>query len=158
MTHDIHGQVRELIATGEAETLSPARQTWLRAHLRECPGCRDYAANLDLVTSAIRSAPLTGDAALVRVTQQRVHARARELRQAKERNRIIFLSCLFVIVSSAVTTPFCWKFAQWIGAWAGMPNLVWQSGFAFFWIAPVLAAGALLMARGTHWTSPELEP
>jgi hypothetical protein len=37
-----------------------------------------------------------------------------------------------------------------MGTWADVSSLVWQAGFAFFWIVPALVVSALFLASGTH--------
>ncbi len=98
----------------------------------------------------MRSQPLAADSALVWATRMRVRARAVELRQREERMWLVCLACLFVGLSAALTTPLFWRAFEWMGVWAGVSSWVWQAGFTFFWIAPALVVGALLLARGTH--------
>jgi predicted anti-sigma-YlaC factor YlaD len=164
MTRNIHDRARELIALAGAldrdrdrdegrDLADEQQQTWLLAHLQECAACRDYQEAAGRAVRAVRSQPLAADSALVRATQMRVRARALELRQQQERMWLVCLSCLFVGLSAAITTPLFWRAFAWMGAWAGVSNWVWQSGFTFFWVAPALVASALLLARGTHLSS-----
>jgi predicted anti-sigma-YlaC factor YlaD len=164
MTRNIHDRARELIALAGAldrdrdrdegrDLADEQQQTWLLAHLQECAACRDYQEAAGRTVRAVRSQPLAADSALVRATQMRVRARALELRQQQERMWLVCLSCLFVGLSAAITTPLFWRAFAWMGAWAGVSNWVWQSGFTFFWVAPALVASALLLARGTHLSS-----
>jgi predicted anti-sigma-YlaC factor YlaD len=148
MTRDAHDEARELIALGEG--FSDAQQTWLRAHLDECEACRHYAEAANEVVRNLRSLPLAADSRLVRATQMRVRFHASRLREARERMWLVGMACLGVGLSATLTVPFLWRLFAWLGEWAGVSNLVWQAGFAFFWIAPALAVGALLLARGTH--------
>lgn len=154
MTPNPHDEARELIAIargrGTGEDLSDAQQTWLRAHLLQCAECREYADAAGRTIRALRSQPLAADSALVRATQTRVRSRALELRQQRERMWLVCLSCLFVGISAAVTTPLFWRVFASIGEWAGVSAWVWQAGFAFFWMAPALVVSALLLACGTH--------
>jgi predicted anti-sigma-YlaC factor YlaD len=159
MTRSIHDRARELIVLAGARdrdndnVLAREQHSWLLAHLRECAACRDYEEAAGRAVRAVRSQPLAADSALVRATQMRVRARALELRQQQERMWLVRLSCLFVGVSAAITTPLFWRGFEWMGAWAGVSSWVWQAGFSFFWIAPALVASALLLARGTHLSS-----
>jgi predicted anti-sigma-YlaC factor YlaD len=160
MTQSEHDRARELIALAgsgdEDNELASAQQAWLLAHLRECAACREYEDAAGRAVSALRSQPLAAGSALVRTTQMRVRARALELGRQRERFWLVFLSCSFVGISAAITTPLFWRAFAWMGAWAGVSNWVWQAGFAFFWIAPALVAGALLLGRGTHLAGSEL--
>ena len=145
---DSHNQARQLIALGAS--LSEAEQTWLRTHLQECEACRNYADAANAVVSSLRSLPLAADARLVRATQMRVRFHAAHLRETRERMWLVGLACLGVGLSATLTIPLAWRLFAWMGQWAGVSNWVWESGFAFFWIAPTLVASALLLARGTH--------
>lgn len=149
MTRVSHQEARQLIALGEG--LSPTQQNSLRLHFAECAACRDYAEAAGRVVRTLRSYPLAADSDLVRSTQMRVRALSLELRQQQERAWLVCLSCLFVGLSAAITTPFFWRAFQWFGSLAGVSNWIWQAGFISFWILPALVVSALLLARGTHW-------
>jgi predicted anti-sigma-YlaC factor YlaD len=158
MTRSVHERAQELIALGgtgdkERDLPNAQQQTWLRAHLQECSACRDYQEAAGRAVRALHSQPLAADSALVRATQMRVRSRALELRQQQERIWLVCLSCFFVGLSAAITTSLFWRAFEWMGAWAGVSNWVWQAGFTFFWIVPALVVSALLLARGTHLTS-----
>lgn len=151
MTRDPHDEARELIALGES--LSDEQQGRLRAHLRDCEACRDYADAASYVVRALRSLPLAADSRLVRATQMRVRFHASRLRETRERMWMVSMACLAVGVSAALTAPLLWRLFAWMGAWAGVSNPVWQVGFVFFCIAPALVVSVLLLARGTYLTS-----
>jgi predicted anti-sigma-YlaC factor YlaD len=152
MSGGVHEEARELIALAGGQDLSGDQQSWLRAHLQECAACSDYAEAIGRTVSALRSQPLAADFALVQATQLRVRSRALELRQQQVRAWLVCLSCLFVGLSAAITTPLFWRAFAWIGERAGISSWVWQAGFAFFWIAPALGVSTLLLAHGTHLT------
>jgi hypothetical protein len=151
MTRNVHDEVRELIALGDG--ISDDQQSKLRNHLRECAACSDYADAARGAVNWLRSQPLTADAELVRATQMRVRSRALELRQQQERIWVVCTACLFVGLTAAITTPLFWRGFEWMGTQAGVSNWVWQSGFAFTWVAPALVVSTLLMVRGTHLRS-----
>jgi predicted anti-sigma-YlaC factor YlaD len=151
MTRDPHDEARELIAVGES--LSDEHQAWLRTHLAECEACRNFADAAGRVVRALRSVPITADSRLVRATQMRVRFHASRLRETRERMWFVGMACLLVGISSALTAPLFWRFFEWMGQQAGVSNPVWQSGFAFFCIAPALVVAALLLVRGTHLSS-----
>lgn len=156
MSGNVHEQARELIALAGVENdLSVEQQNWLRAHLEDCAACSEYAEAARQTIRVLRSQSLAADSALVRTTQRRVRARADELRQQRERMWLVCLSCIFVGLSAAITTPLFWRAFEWMGMWAGVSSWVWQASFTFFWIAPALVVSALLLAHGTHWSSSE---
>jgi predicted anti-sigma-YlaC factor YlaD len=151
MTRNAHDEARELIALGEG--LPDAQQARLRAHLDQCEACRHYAEAANGVVRALRSLPLAADSRLVRATQMRVRFHASRLREARERLWLVGMACLGVGLSATLTVPLLWRLFAWMGAWAGVSSWVWQTGFAFCWIAPALVVSALLLARGTHLTN-----
>jgi len=153
MTRNAHDEARELMALGEG--LPDAQQAWLRAHLQECVACRDYAEAANGVVRTLRSLPLAADSRLVRATQMRVRLHASRLRETRERLWLVGTACLGVGLSATLTVPFLWRLFAWMGEWAGLSNLVWQTGFMFFFIAPALVVGVLLLARGTHLANNE---
>jgi len=148
MTRETHDEARTLIALGES--LSDSQQAWLRAHLEDCEACRHHAEATDGVVRSLRSMPLAADARLVRATQMRVRFHARRLRETRERMWLVAVACLGVGLSATLTIPLLWRLFAWMGEWAGVSTLAWQAGFVFFFFAPALVVGVLLVARGTH--------
>jgi anti-sigma factor RsiW len=146
-----HDKAKELIALGDG--LSESERSWLRAHLDACEECERYRDGVDGILRALHSSPVTADARLVRATQMRVRFHAYRLRETRQRMWLVGLSCLGVGLSATFTAPLAWRLFAWLGAEAGVSNVVWQAGFAFFWVAPVLVVSVLLMARGTHLAS-----
>jgi len=146
-----HDKAKGLIALGDG--LSESEQARLRAHLDACEECGRYRDEVDGMLRALRSTPVTADARLVRATQMRVRFHANRLRETRQRMWLVGLSCLGVGLSATFTAPLMWRLFAWLGEEAGVSNAVWQAGFAFFWIAPVLVVSVLLMARGTHLAS-----
>ncbi len=151
MTRNAHDEARELIALGEG--FSDAQQAWLQAHLDECEACRHYAEAANRVVRTLRSLPLAADSRLVRATQMRVRLHASRLRQTRERMWLVGMACLGVGLSATLTVPFLWRLFAWMGEWAGISTLVWQAGFIFFFIAPALVVGVLLLAPDTYLTN-----
>jgi len=147
MKPDIHEQAREILACGG---LDNEGTSWLRQHLQECHSCQEYAEAVSQIPSALHSISFAADADLVRSTQLKVRARAEQLRQERERLRLVWLSCLLLALSGATTTHLLWKGFNWIGELTQAPGPVWQLGFAVFWIAPALVISVVLIARGIH--------
>jgi len=149
VTRDSHQQARELIAWGSPGS-TDSQQTWLRTHLDGCASCRDYAQAAERFVRSLRSVPVAADLALVRTTQMRVRLHAHQLQQRQERLWLVWMSCILVGLSAAITTPFLWRAFQWLGEWARVSSPVWQVGFMVFWISPALAASLIFLARGIH--------
>jgi len=153
MTRNTHDEARELIALGEG--LSDAQHAWLRVHLDECEACRHYAEAVNGAVRVLRSLPVAADSRLVRATQMRVRFHASRLRETRERMWVVGMACLGVGLSATLSVPILWRLFAWMGERAGVSTLVWQAGFLFFFIAPALVVGLLLLARGTYLANDE---
>ena len=149
MIRDTHQQAQELIACGE-DDLSPSQQAWLRNHLDGCAPCRDYAQAAEQFVRSLRSVPVVADLNLVRATQMRVRLRSYQLLQRRERMWLVWMSCVLVGLSAAITTPFLWRAWQWLAERGHVSSPVWQVGFMIFWLSPAVAASLLFLARGIH--------
>jgi predicted anti-sigma-YlaC factor YlaD len=156
MKRNEHHEAQALIALGEGS--SNAEQAWLRAHLEGCEACRRYAEAASGVVQTLRSIPLAADARLVRATQMRVRFHASRLRETRERMWLVGLACLGVGLSATLTVPLLWQLFAWLGAWAGISTVVWETGLTFFFVAPALVVAVLLLARGTHLTNDKERP
>jgi predicted anti-sigma-YlaC factor YlaD len=150
MSLNLHEQARRLLALGPSENLDAKQPSWLQGHLRECATCRAFAQAADELARALRAQPFAADSTLVPATLLRVRLRALELRRRRQRNWLVGLSCAFVGLSAAITTPLSWRAFEWAGALLGVSNWAWQAAFTFLWIVPALVVSALLMARGAH--------
>jgi len=151
VTRDPHQQARELIACGEQD-LRKSQQTWLSSHLDACAACRDYAQAAQQVVRSLRSVPVAANRALVHRTQMRVRLHASQLRQKQERVWLVWMSCILVGLSAAITTPFLWLACHWLGDWTQVSTPVWQVGFIVFWFSPALVTSLLFLGRGVHLT------
>ena len=149
MTQNLHDEVRRLIATSVSD-LSEAQQVMIHAHLQDCGPCRDCAAATAEIVRELHGIPVAADPRLVLNTQARVRARAFALRQRQQWLTLVALACPLVGLSAAITTPLAWRAFQWMGTYAGISRLLWQVGFAFYWIVPVLLVSVVLLLRGTH--------
>jgi hypothetical protein len=152
--HDPHQQAQELIACGEHD-LSDSQQAWLCTHLHGCASCRDYALAAQQLVRSLRSVPVVADLALVRTTQMRVRVRSGELLQRRERMWLVWMSCILVGLSVAITTPFLWLSWEWLAQRGHVSSAVWQVGFVIFWFSPAVAASLLFLARGIHLTDTD---
>jgi predicted anti-sigma-YlaC factor YlaD len=158
MTLDVHEQARQWIAFGGVDDLPETRRVWLQAHLHECESCRNYAQATSQVIRSVRSVPIAADPGLVRSTQMRVRARARQLQEKQEHLWLVAMSCLGVGLSAAITTPLLWRGFEWLGQWTQVSVPVWQTGFAIFWIAPALLTSVLLLGHGVHINGSRSRP
>jgi anti-sigma factor RsiW len=150
MTRDLHEQARQWIALGGIEGLSEEQQSSLHRHLEECDSCRTYAETADQLIRSIRSVPLAPAPGLVHTTQKRVRERARQLREERERLRLVGVSCFLVGLSTAITTPLLWRAFEWIGGRTAVATPLWEAAFALFAILPALVTSFLLLGRGVY--------
>ena len=148
MIRNAHDEARALIALGGA--ISDTQQDWLRAHLKQCEACHRYAQAVTDVVGALRSVPISADSRLVRASQMRVRFHARRLQQMRQRMWLVGLACMCVGLSATLTAPVLWRLFAWIGQMAGVPNVVWQVSFMFFFVLPGLVVAVFLLARGAH--------
>lgn len=148
MIRNVHDEVRGLIALGGA--ISGTQQGLVRAHLEECEACQQYAQAVTGVVGALRSVPISADSRLVRASQMRVRFHARRLQETRQRIWLVGMACLCVGFSATLTAPVLWRLFAWIGQMAGVPTVVWQASFLFFFVLPGLVVAVLLLAGGTH--------
>jgi predicted anti-sigma-YlaC factor YlaD len=149
MNRDAHDRAREALSARDEVT--PAEQNWVQQHLAECAQCREFAQEVQEVVRALRAVPFIAKADVVRSTQMRVRLRARELRNRRERLWLVWISCAFVSAFALISNALVWEAFAWAGSLAHVPDVVWQLGFAMFWIAPTIAASFLFLAHGTHF-------
>jgi anti-sigma factor RsiW len=150
MTGNVHERAQALIALADAQNVSAPDRTWLDRHLEECSACRAYASDTRDVIHALRSWPVAASSSLVAATQLRVRLRAQELQRRQERLWLVSISCVLVTLSAGFTTLLAWRSWAWLGQQLQISSLTWQVFFVLVWIAPVLIASLLLLARGTH--------
>lgn len=150
MTGNVHERAQALIALADARKVSAPDRTWLDRHLGECSACRAYASDTRDVIHALRSWPVAASSSLVEATQLRVRLRALELQRRQERLWLVSISCVLVTFSAGFTTLLAWRSWEWLGQQLQISSLTWQVFFVLVWIAPVLIASLLLLARGIH--------
>ena len=68
----------------------------------------------------------------------------------RQRMWLVGMACLCVGLSTTLTAPVLWRLFAWIGTLVGVPSIVWQASFMFFFVLPGLVVAVLLLARGTH--------
>jgi len=148
MIRNVHEEARKLMASGEG--VGNAGPEWLRVHLEQCQECRQYAHGISQVVRTLRSTSFAADSRLVRATQIRMRFHAHRLQAMRRRLWLFGLACLGAGLSATLTAPFLWRLFAWFGAWSGVPNIVWQAGFMFFFLVPGLVVAVLLLGRGAN--------
>ena len=133
--------------------ISAEDRGWLESHLRDCAECNAQDASIDSVIGEMRSLPVLANSTLVRATQLRVRARARELHQQQENMRPLWVACAIAFAWAVVATPFLWQGLSWLGHANRLPDIVWQSGFFAMTLMPIAAVGTIGLANRFHRTA-----
>jgi len=136
MNPDVHVRACRLIDASHVEGISAPEREWLDAHLAECTACRARVHANERALRAVRSNTVSVDPALVSTTQARVRLRAGELRENQVRMRALWISCTLSWVLGVASAPLVWRTFQWIGLHAALPNLIWETAFALWWLLP----------------------
>jgi len=147
MTEDIHERAIQLIDKMQVEGLTAEERGWLEAHLESCAPCQKRAFETEGALRALRSAVPRFDASLVLTTQMRARIRARELTENATRMRALWISCTLSWVLGVVSAPLLWRSFEWIGHRWAISRVVWITGFALSWVAPAVAAAAVIAWR-----------
>jgi anti-sigma factor RsiW len=144
MNSDIHERACHLIDALRVEGIAAPERRWLEVHLAECPACQARARTSEKALQALRSNTVMIDPTLVSTTQARVRLRARELRENKVRMRALWISCALSWVLGVASAHLVWRAFQWIGLHAALPNLIWETAFALWWLLPAGAVAVLV--------------
>jgi predicted anti-sigma-YlaC factor YlaD len=144
MNGEHHEHARKLLAAARVEGLNATDQAWLDAHLESCGDCRVYVESLDRAVAAARSLQAPVDPVLLETTRRRLHLRARELREHEARMHGLWISCALSWVLGALSAPLLWWGFRWLGRHMALPDLAWQTAFAFWWVMPAAATAAVL--------------
>jgi hypothetical protein len=143
-------RARRLIDAWHVEGIPAPERDWLDAHLPECAECQARALANERALQVLRANAVRVDPALVSATQARVRSRAHELRENQVRMRALWISCALSWVLGVVSAPLVWRTFQWVGLRAALPNLVWETAFALWWLLPAGAVAALLAWQRRH--------
>lgn len=141
-----HERAEHLIAQERVEEISVAEREWLERHLKECAVCARSARSTEQALRSLRSLSVPIPAALTSRTQLRVRLRAQELR-AEEPRWLLWLACGASWAFGAATAPYLWRALEWVGHRTGVPNLLWQMGFALWWVLPAIIVAVVLLFR-----------
>jgi predicted anti-sigma-YlaC factor YlaD len=150
MNPEVHVRAQRLIDAWQVEGIPAHERDWLDAHLAECAECQARVRANERALQLLRSNAVQVDPALVAATQARVRARARRLRENQVRMRALWISCALSWILGVASAPLVWRTFQWVGLHAALPNLVWETAFALWWLLPAGAAAALLACQRRH--------
>lgn len=154
---DVHVEVREIMLQSRAERAarSMEQETLLQNHISECAEC---AQAMEAIQTSLRevqavSASIAADTLLVRSTQLRVRARARELKKQEDLMRPLGVAAAVAFVWAVASIPFVWQGFQWLGSRGNLPDMVWVSGFLAMTLMPAAAVGTIALARKQQRTA-----
>jgi hypothetical protein len=144
-----HERAQTLLMQQRVEGVSNEDSLWLESHLAGCEDCVQQAFALAEAMQQARSEALqiTASAALVRSTQSRVRARARQLEWQRERMLPVWMAAAMALGWTVVSTPLLWEGFSWLGNLTHAPAILWQSGFIFSWLTPTALIGAAALSR-----------
>ncbi len=144
-----HERANTLLMQQRVEGVSHEDGLWLESHLAGCDDCAAQALDLSEVLQQARTEALsvTASPALVRSTQLKVRARARELNRRRERMMPVWMFAAMALGWTVISTPLLWEGFSWLGNQFHTPAMLWQSGFIFSWITPTALIAAAALTR-----------
>jgi anti-sigma factor RsiW len=144
MSEDVHKRAQTLITASRVEGISNSDRAWLNAHLADCAACALRAHSLETAVALLRSIPVTLDPEVVGATRRRVRLRARELREHKSRMRGLWMACAFSWLLGVLSAPLVWWAFQRLSQRFDLPEPLWITALAFYWVVPAAAGAAAL--------------
>ena len=147
MPLESHEKARFLLHRALVEGISPEDRRWLDAHVGQCAECGRYA---DLSARAVRAldwfAFELDPAAALRV-ENLVRSRAEGMRSAEAHAKSLWIGAAVGIFLTFTGSAVAWHtLARLAGQWS-IPNRVWQTVFAAFWLLPSLLLALLPLFR-----------
>jgi hypothetical protein len=151
MNANMHERGRQLIAQERVEGISGADAEWLGAHVRECEECAAFAARTSEALRSLRSMPIALPVGLAERTQFRVGLRAQQLREREPRRRALWVAGGISWAAGVASAPYVWRLFAWMGEHTGVPKLMWEAGFALWWLVPAAVAAVVLLLENERW-------
>jgi len=152
MTQPDHERALDLIMRRGTEEIASADTTWLDSHLSACSECAGYAHDFANTGRLLQSVAITASPRLVASTQQRLRARALEMREQQTRMVLIAISFCIGAMSSAVSAWLWWKLGGWAVEQLGLPVSIVAPGIFVFLLLPAVVT-AILMLTFPHFLS-----
>jgi hypothetical protein len=147
MKEEMHELATRLGDKMLVEGLTAQEHDWLERHLESCASCREQRQDTEYALGALRSAVPLFDPGLVRATQLRTRARARELGESAARMRALWISCTLSWILGVVSAPLLWSAFRSLGRNWWLPRPVWITGLALVWLAPAAVLAAVVVWR-----------
>lgn len=145
MNETPHTRAQKLFAQALIEGLAPTEQTWLDAHLRECPDCTREATSTRELLGALRSVPVAVPRDLAARAQTKVRLRAEQTAAASSSNTLLWIITAASWLLGVFSAPLVWRGLNWLGELANLPKPVLELGFVLWWAVPGLIAVAIVL-------------
>jgi hypothetical protein len=147
MNEDPHERAERLIAQSRVEGIASADQQWLDAHIEECLPCAQLAKSTECALRALRTVSVSVSPGLVCATRHRVQARVQELRARRAQIMLLVIFCAMSWVLGIASAPLVWRMFSWLQAHTSAPAIIWQVGFAMWWVLPAAVAVIIIFVR-----------
>lgn len=147
MSDGLHAAAERLILQEHVEGISAEERGWLSRHLEQCADCTRLARRTAGALRSLRTVSVPLPAGLAERAQLRVYLRAEELQERTREAWTMWVVCGIAWVLGILTAPLVWRGFEWAGGLAGLPSLVWETGFVVWWTVPALVAAIVLIAR-----------
>lgn len=151
MKRNVHAAVREIMLQSRAErwARTAEQEQLLNEHVAACGDC---AQQMEAIAASLRevqavSASIAASSSLVRSTQLRVRARARELKKQNEFMLPFWVAAMLAFLWAGAVMPFLWQGFRWLGQNSNLPDAMWVSGFVLACLMPAAAVGTIALAR-----------
>jgi hypothetical protein len=157
MNASTHDRARQLIAQERIEGVAAVDHAWLTTHLHSCAECANFAQETAAALGSLQTVHVALPAGLAERTQFRVSLRAQQLNLREPQRRALWVAAAVSWAGGIASAPLVWRLFAWLGEYAHAPKIVWETGFALWWIVPALVASVVLLAehekRGgeTYW-------
>jgi hypothetical protein len=147
----VHAEAQAIMLQSRAERWrrSAEQEALLESHLAECVDCAHQMEAIQVSVSEVQavSASIAASSTLVRSTQLRVRARARELKKQEELMQPLWLAAVLAFLWAGGSMPFLWEGFAWLGRNHNLPDMLWVTGFVIMCLMPAAAVGTIALAR-----------
>lgn len=147
MSDDLHVAAERLILQEHVEGISPQEREWLSRHLEQCAACARLAHRTSGALRSLRTVSVPLPSGLAERARLRVYLRVEERQERTREAWTMWVMCGIAWVLGVLTAPLVWRGFEWAGGLAGLPSLVWETGFVVWWTVPALVAAFVLIAR-----------
>jgi anti-sigma factor RsiW len=146
VTNHDHERALDLIMRRGPEDIPAPDAAWLESHLAACSQCAQYASDFDNTGKLLRAVAVTASPRLVAATQQRIRARALQMREQQTRMVLIAISFCIGAMSSAMSAWMWWRFGGWVVERLSLPVSIVAPGIFLFLLLPAVVIAALMLA------------